>query len=242
MLEENTKIKTILNSFLNAIYDIIFPIYCQSCGNDGKYLCDFCLTQIYEPEMQCPICEIPSPLGQTHQSCYKKNQPINGVMIASPYKNPAIKNLIWNYKYNFAHTISPTLATILTDFVVKQKLEDYLREFTVCPVPLHKNRERLRGFNQSELIAKQLAENLGWNFQNLLKRVKNTKRQVDLEKNERVANLKNAFEPLKNDIPNKVLLIDDIATTNITLIECSKVLKKHGADIVWGLVIAKNRN
>ena len=103
-------------------------------------------------------------------------------------------------------------------------------------VPLHKKRERKRGFNQSKIIANQLGKELGVEVLDILERSKNTRRLFELDEKERKKELKNVFK-ISKDIENyrnkNVLLIDDIFTTGSTVNEISKLLKLNGINEVY---------
>lgn len=120
----------------------------------------------------------------------------------------------------------------------------------IIPVPLHPRRLRWRGFNQAEILARHLSENiapgLALPFEtDLLERKKYTDPQMKIKNSgERKRNIKNAFALTNSFDPQiiknkRVLLVDDIATTGATLFECSKVLKNAGAKEVFGIVIAR---
>ena len=109
---------------------------------------------------------------------------------------------------------------------------------------MFKEKKKLRGYNQTELIAKLISKELNINLQdNNLIKIKNTKTQSTLSQNERKENIKDAFlvnnkEEVKN---KKVIIFDDIFTTGETVNEASKVLKQSGAKEVFVFVIAKNK-
>ena len=114
----------------------------------------------------------------------------------------------------------------------------------VLPVPLNDNRFKERGFNQTELIFKPWAEKENFVWLDILKRVRNTKPQWQLNSNERKGNLKNAFAVKenidKNILKNKtLLLVDDIFTSGHTMQECAKIIKKAGALKVIGFSISR---
>jgi ComF family protein len=118
----------------------------------------------------------------------------------------------------------------------------------IVPVPLHRRRERWRGFNQAELLAENLGKNLSPGYDipilKILKRKKFTAPQMKIKNyKEREKNIRSAFilnDPLEVELKNKkILLIDDISTTGSTLLECAKVLKSAGASSVWGMVLAR---
>ena len=113
------------------------------------------------------------------------------------------------------------------------------------PIPLHKNRERERGFNQSEAIAKIIASELNLQLKkDLLVRAKETKIQAELKDwNQRKNNLAGAFQiPQPEGIKGKnIILVDDVYTSGATINEAVKTLKENGAKKIIALVIAKAR-
>ena len=109
------------------------------------------------------------------------------------------------------------------------------------PISLHKKRKRWRGFNQAEIIARELKNyfDIDMSTEKLI-RIKHKKAQAKLGEEERKNNIKNCFG-WQGDRLNKrnIILVDDVVTTGSTLNECAKVLKENGAGEVWGLVVAK---
>ena len=189
--------------------------------------------------MFCPECDKPSTLGMLHPVCKKPHTPLDALMVAAEYSEQAVRNLVWQLKYNSAKTIAEDLSVLFADFLVNQNILEYFTDFTLTSVPLHKTRLKLRGFNQAEIISKNLSKKLMFPYLELLTKLKKTKRQVDLTLKERVENVKGVFSA--TEPPKKILLIDDIATTGSTLRECAKVLKAAGAKEIWGLVLARNK-
>ena len=102
----------------------------------------------------------------------------------------------------------------------------------IVPVPLHPSKQRYRGFNQAELLAEALGEETGIPVRLLLKKQKKTKDQKSLSKNQRIKNVKDAFvvdeDALGGQVPESVLLLDDVTTTGSTLTACANVLKAKG--------------
>jgi len=110
------------------------------------------------------------------------------------------------------------------------------------PVPLHIRRLRERGFNQSLLLAKVVATDLGTQLDYLsLVRIRHTRAQTGLRKEERRKNVKDAFSIIYPEIikGKKILLVDDVFTTGYTLNECARTLKKSGAMVVICLTLAR---
>ena len=114
----------------------------------------------------------------------------------------------------------------------------------ICAVPIYKKRMSERGYNQSELIAKEMAKNMpGIEYKNVLKKIKNNQRQSELKKEERKENVKNVYEMQNKQIiqNKKIILFDDIYTTGNTVNECSKVLKENGAKEILVLTLASGK-
>lgn len=111
----------------------------------------------------------------------------------------------------------------------------------IVPIPLHDKRFCERGFNQSEILAQQLGEIFDMPVRtDLLKRIRNTKHQARLNKSRRIQNIQHAFIVLKHkNVPNSILLVDDVYTTGTTMCECARILKQSGVKTVFGIVLYK---
>lgn len=117
----------------------------------------------------------------------------------------------------------------------------------IIPIPIHKKRKNARGYDQSALIAKEIARNIDKiKYANALKKIKNTKRQSSLQKIERMQNVKHAYQVINKQIieNKKIILFDDIYTTGSTANEGAKILKEKGAKeiLVLSLVGASSRS
>lgn len=233
------------------ILDIVFPIYCIGCDKEGVWFCEKCFSKIiFKVEQTCPICKkVTIPNGEVCFNCKYKND-IDGVLVASFYrknkKKTILAQLIHYYKYRFASEISTALGQILEKSILNSTLP--LPE-ALIPVPLHPRRLRWRGFNQSELLAVYLGENLTPGlplpvYSNAILRTRYTKPQMEIKnRDQRKINTQDAFNlnsSLAPEIKGKIIfLIDDIATTGSTLFECAKVLKKAGVKKVYGIVLTR---
>ena len=111
----------------------------------------------------------------------------------------------------------------------------------IIPVPMYKNKKSARGYNQAELLAQELQDITPYKKGILLK-IKDTKKQSTLNKQEREQNLIGAYKIQNGEIiQNKnIILLDDIYTTGSTANECSKILKQAGANKICVLTIAKD--
>ncbi len=131
--------------------------------------------------------------------------------------------------------ITQPMADLLSDFY----LEDQWPE-VVIPVPLHEKRLRKRGYDQALLVAKALKKQLPdvITLENqLIKRVKHSSPQQNLDAKDRQKNIKQAFALQKNLQYRHIALVDDVVTTGATVSEITKLLKKAGAERVdiWSI-------
>jgi competence protein ComFC len=226
-------------------YDLIFPRDCVSCQTEGAWICNECLSLIkLNGELFCIKCDTVMPRGEICGHC-RQNNYLNGVWVAGHYSDKSLSSLIKIFKYKFAEEISEELGFILTKFLEYLIKEDKIKpinDYLLIPVPLYKSRQSWRGFNQAERLATKLAEknfNVIKNFTDL-KRIKYSGPQTKLKKKERIKNVQNSFVWYGAKLSGKkIILVDDVVTTGSTLYECAKELKKHGAEEVWGLVLAK---
>ena len=111
----------------------------------------------------------------------------------------------------------------------------------VCAVPLHPRRYVQRGYNQSALLGRRTARQLGVPYQALLKRTRHTRQQARLNRLERFANVKDAFQA--KPVPHgHLLLIDDVMTSGATVDACKAALRRSGAGKVFVATLAKAQN
>jgi len=123
------------------------------------------------------------------------------------------------------------------------RMETFETIDAVVPVPLYKDKQKKRGFNQAELIFRFWSETKGYQWLNALERIRPTAPQYQLHVNERRKNMKGAFVVRSGEklTGKRILLVDDILTTGSTLRECAAVLKKAGAAEIQALVLASDK-
>ena len=236
----------------DALLNLLFPAKCIVCEKYGNYLCRECFDYLPVNRTNvCPVCERQETFaGRVCNFCEngKKKIYLDGLFVASYYRQPILKTAICLLKYNFVQPLSLPLAEILLKKIFT--LADFpFERFALVPVPLHAKRFSWRGFNQSELLGENLRkllekENLKMDcLSNLLLRHKNVKPQMKIKSmNLRKKNIAGCFslnEKFVREIPENVILIDDVITTGATLEECAKILKNKGVQKIWGLVLAR---
>lgn len=228
------------------ILDLIFPKKCLGCQKEGKYFCSGCLGKIKPLFQICPVCEKPSPFGQTHPVCLTRYS-LDG-LTSFFFFGGAIRQAIHKLKYRLVTNLKEELwGLILSEL---KRREDYLllNKFTtqykpiIIPVPLYWYKYNYRGFNQAALFGKDFSKYYHLPFsEEILVRNKPTVSQTKLKMEERKVNVQNAFSisPKLKNIPENILLVDDVWTTGSTLKTAGNLLKRSGVKRVWGLTIAR---
>lgn len=229
--------------FLNTILDIVFPAKCVLCGKTGVDLCRECLKDA--PEAERESAEWIFPLYD--------------------YRHPAIKKSLWLLKYKGRKRLASVFAENIYEKMLEELSElsvmENFHEPILIPIPLSPKRYRERGFNQAELICKEIIKinNLRYGVDahnenkklklslenNILIKPKDTEHQARIrERNRRLKNLTGSFA-IKNELGNinkikskNIILIDDITTTGATLTEAKKTLKCAGARKVIAFTVA----
>lgn len=204
------------------LISLVFPKRCVLCGDVisfNEHLCDSCGKEV---NLETTIRFIPyAKSGET-------------IVCVSPFKyEEKIRKAILKFKFQGHTEYARPFAKIISEKICENlKINnigindiDY-----VCAVPLSEKRIFERGYNQSELLAKEISKNLSIPMKNALKKIHETSLQHDLNAKERGENLFGAFSVIKGtDIYDKsFVLCDDIITTGNTLKECIKTLKDCG--------------
>jgi len=161
------------------------------------------------------------------------------VVYSAKYENAA-KNMIAEMKFRGGRRAAKFFALLMTDAFVSWS-GGFVPD-VITFVPLHRKRENERGFNQSEIISRNVSKILELPFRPMLRRIINTPSQREFDIVGRKKNVKDAFKFIDSAIKingKKVLLVDDVATTGATLTECAKTLSSAGASEVRALVFAK---
>lgn len=214
---------------LSALKNFIFPQVCLGCKSWDVYLCQNCLNFIKEDNIRvCPMCNKPSFRGYAHRGCIR---PLGVDGLTSIFKyNPILKKAILKLKNRFVTDLAETLLELFLSLAGEDKaFTSFVNKKNVLliPVALHWQKQNWRGFNQSALLGKMIADKLNIAFQpDLLKRVK---------KEEKI----NAFRLNKKTFFKNIIIFDDLWITGETIKQCSKVLKKSGAKKVWALTLAR---
>lgn len=226
-----------------GLLDLLFPKHCVSCGKFGLYLCDNCFSYLsFDPKTICLVCGRLAMGGMTHPLCQSRFA-IDGTFVSITY-NRVVKRILSKFKYEpYVSDLKHILLDLFYEGIVQQESFYVIDKSDVklCPIPLHANKERVRGFNHALVLASGLGEKLSLPVFSSLKRVRDTKSQTGLDRKKRKENMKDAFVVTgkQNEVFGAtIFLVDDVMTSGATLSEAAKVLKKAGAKHVYGLVLA----
>ena len=159
--------------------------------------------------------------------------------IRSPFRfEGTIREAVHQLKYQNLRALAVPLAGMLQDYLSANPLEFD----AIVPVPLHRKRMRERGYNQAQLLARELGKLIEIPVRDdVLTRLKHTPPQARTATvDERKHNIADAFSCRDNSLQGKhVLLLDDVATSGTTLDTCAAALKTSGVSTVWGLTMAR---
>ena len=227
--------RKVLSTLKTLILNLIYPKSCLGCAKPGLYLCVSCLDQIPRAPKQCYVCHHPSINGLTHSKCTTRYS-LESLLVFAHY-NGLVKKLIKTFKYRFVSEIGIILGNHLAQIFAEELPQVDLVTF----VPISKETQRTRGFNQSEILANTISNSIRTPVVSSLTKTKTTKNQAALTVVQRKLNLKGVFQSVGIVKNKRVLLVDDVCTTGTTLNECAKELRKAGASKVYGLVIARGK-
>jgi len=199
------------------LLDLIFPPRCEVCRKSGdEALCPDCFSQI------------------------KLLKPYLGVHSAAVYDG-VLREAIKRFKFKKRRGLAEPLGILLVRYLSRTPELKVDEMEAIVPVPLHRQRERQRGFNQVDLLARIVSKYFEVPVISALARVRRTAPQFDLPREARRANIKGAFKVVepKAIYNRKVILLDDIYTTGSTVAECSRALQTAGARRVEILTLSR---
>lgn len=201
---------------------------CAFCGKiDNNFLCENCRKGVQKIE-KTHIDKYTSKYYEEHLYMFK-------------YKD--IRDKILAYKFDDKPYYYKTFVNILLN---NKKICEILKSYDIIiPVPIHNKRKKERGYNQTELISKEISKNIyGLEYINILTKSVNTAPQSTLNKEQRSINSKNVYKLKKLDYQKiqqkSVLIFDDIYTTGATANECAKAIKTLQPYKIGILTIAKD--
>ena len=214
-------------NFINSALDYFFPPICGMCGEiNENYICNNYYENIKKIK-KCVINEYNNRNFSKHLYIFK----YEGI----------IRNKIIEYKFEDKGYLYKMFAKIILS---DKKTCNFIKKYDVIiPVPISKKRKKKRGYNQSELVANELAQKLNQDiWTDIIIKKKDNKPQSELNKLERIKNVEDIYEINKPiEVKNKkVLLLDDIYTTGSTVNEIARKLKQNQTQEIGVITLAKD--
>ncbi len=246
-------------SFLKKIIrQLLFPQQCLGCQKENQILCPECLKSIRQLSWQvCPLCEKSvTKNGEICRSCRQQtNVSLDRLLVVADYKDKLLATAIHYLKYKFVKKLAAPLSQIMIEKLRKSSLPI---PDLIIPVPLHPYRLRWRGFNQSELLAQEIASQLLPSLEiplvkNLVNKKRYTTPQRKIKKyRQRQENVRHSFQINKDfdwqqinrssqkNLNNlHVLLVDDVSTTGATLFTLAREVKKLQPKSISAIVLGR---
>lgn len=237
---------------MQRIVDLFFPARCACCGvrilkSKNPYICPKCSSKIESlvPWQICACCGAPQLIkaryvDEQHHLCGEclRHPPAYSLARSLFFHKEPLKTLVHDLKYRQTSTALAAIKTLLP-----VSLADFSDCDLILPVPLHEQRLRQRGFNQSLLLAKAIFSHRSIEIRSdLLKRVRNTAPQTTMSGVERRQNLSKAFSVNggASFFNRRVCLVDDVFTTGSTVNECSLILSSCGAKNIKILTLSRS--
>ena len=227
---------TVLRQLPKLALDLLFPLTCLGCRQEGNLLCQPCVDNL--PRLKTPYCRIcAEPNARSLcRWCSAIAPAFDGLRAPYLMEGP-LREAVHALKYRGVRAAAPQLAELLADFLKSHSIPGE----ELVPVSLHRRRLRERGYNQSELLATELSKHTGLPVnKGCLARIKDSPPQArTVSSEQRRENVSGGFRCKEDMTGRRLILVDDVATTGSTLCVCASALKAAGAASVWALVLAR---
>ena len=230
-------------SFLGTLTDLLYPRRCPVCDRAvkpfGSLVCETCKSEpVYIKEPCCMKCgkELENEESEYCSDCMRCRHLFDRGRAVFAYKS--MSDSIYRFKYKgrreYASYYAECMAVKLGEWIMR------CRPDALVPVPIHASKRHVRGYNQAEVLAKELGNILHIPVETgLIKRVRKTSPMKDLSVSERQNNLKRAFKICRNDVKlSTIIIIDDIYTTGSTVDAMSYELRRVGIKRIYFAALA----
>lgn len=211
-------------------FDLLFPMACISCNVEGVTLCANCMCQLpLLPPHACAHCGLEAQHGNACNACTERRHPhVKELLVAAYYDHPIVKKAIRQFKYDGVTGLKIPLAELIVAAAANTELPG---DAVLCPIPMSPRRQRVRGYNQTLLLAHTLGEMFGRPVASLLRRVGNPKPQARFDAAMRHTNAAGTFALRATPQTKNVILIDDVVTTGATIEAAAACLAASGCHV-----------
>lgn len=222
--------------------DLIAPKKCYSCNKQWYFLCVNCLCKMSNFESICYLCKGRSNNFEIHDNC-KKDVYYDKIIILSHYKNKVISKLIKDLKFYNKKDIAEDFWNYLSELFFENEIYKNTDNYIIIFPPMWFFKKLKRWYNHSEILAKIISKNTNIKlWKGYIKKIKATRQQSKLSRQDRLLNLNNSFKIKDNKIDNidkkTFIIIDDVISTGSTINEISKILKEKWAEKIIWLIVA----
>lgn len=235
--------RKIIRLFYGMFLDLLYPRRCPVCDKAvkpfGNLICEECKKKIkYVKAPYCQKCgkELKDKRAVFCHDCAHKEHMYDRGMALFAY--PSVADSIYRFKYRgrqeYGAYYGERMASILGDRILSLKPD------ALVPVPIHSSKKKIRGYNQAEVLAKEVGRRLNIPVETkLIRRIRKTVPMKDLSAQERQNNLKKALKICRNDVKlNTIIIVDDIYTTGSTIDAMAKELRKAGVRYIYFVTLA----
>lgn len=228
--------RNLAGTLANSLVDVVYPKRCAGCGARGDWVCRLCLDDLpLFTQPWCSRCGIPESSGPC--KCLDVPWEIMAVRALGPHAG-WLRAAIIALKYEDEPGRAAHLGGLLAPLI-----DSLGRDLVLCAVPLHRSRERERGYNQSLLLARHAARPLDLPVLPLLRRTRDTAHQVGLDAAGRQANVDGAFDADPREVSRHrvghVVLVDDVMTSGSTIAACASALRNAGVGRIDAATLAR---
>ncbi len=224
-----TRLRRYAARALPPLLDLLYPPRCAACDDLGpEPFCTSCADSLVPSPVGCPLCGVPlddallPALRPRRCGPCRESAPPFALARAPFLHGGALAEAIYALKYRDRPEVARPLG-VLFEAVEPPRAD------VVCPIPLHPQRLRTRGYDQAALLANHAARRFGLPLAHLLIRTRPTPAQVSLGRADRARNLRGAFTTVATVTGLRICLIDDVLTTGATAAESARALLRAGA-------------
>lgn len=221
---------TLVKTYMRAALALLLGERCVVCGRPlpGAMICPECL-------MKLPYMNIRGAEGNAIERHFWAHTPVVRASASLLYRpNFEIGQLLHDIKYRDRKDLAAYMGRLVAQEHLTSGFFDTID--AIQPIPLHPNRQRQRGFNQSECLAQGIAEVTGLPIVDLVRRTKDNLSQTHFEHAERRKNAEGIFEAVATDapLPRHILILDDVITTGATCTSCAQALTGYTVERAYG--------
>jgi ComF family protein len=226
-----------LAKLAQGVLDVVYPRQCGVCRSEGSFLCSRCRDRLPPADgLRCSRCWLPLTEGFACSRCAERPLALSALRSVFRHEDE-VRTLVRALKFHGISSLAEPLGDCMADL-----LGDAAELDALVAVPMSGRRQRIRGYNQSQLLARQIASCTNLPVIDVLTRQgKQTPQTETSTAAQRRDNMRDAFRSQKTDLitGKRLVVVDDVATTVATLDACARILLAAGAKEVFGLTFAR---